>query len=529
MSQDPSTAASPGDLTLARATERLTAVRGDADALVFGDRVTSFRQLNDQVLRAAAALRAAGVGKGDRVGYLALNRDDYVVMFFAAMRLGAVMVAINWRLVAREIAYVLGDAGIRLLVSERQFLPVIASAASGIQRVILLDDAHDGTPAFRDWALAHAPCASAAKVVPDDIALQMYTSGTTGFPKGALMTHRNVVATVAKMDLLGADWARWTPADVALVAMPMFHISGTGWVLHALLPGGKAVILEKPDIDVIVDAVDRHRITKMFAVPAVLNMILAHPAAKTADFGSLDCLLYGASPIPLDVLKRAMAAFRNARFVQCYGATETTGTVVVLPPEDHDPDGNARMLSCGRPYPGNEVRIVDAAMRDVPQGAVGEIAIRSVSVMAGYHNKPDATAKAIRDGWYLTGDAGYLDADGYLYIHDRVKDMIVSGAENVYPAEVENALHEHPGVADCAVIGVPHAKWGEAVKAIVVRAPGSAVAEAELIAFARGRIAAYKVPKSVDFVDALPRNASGKILKTELRKPYWPEGGRQVG
>jgi long-chain acyl-CoA synthetase len=524
MPQDSPAAAAPLDLTLAAVTDRLAAQRGDADALLFGGRATSFRQLNDQVQRTAAALKGAGVRKGDRVGYLALNSDDYVLMFFAAMRIGAVMVAINWRLVAREIAYVLADAGIRLLVTERQFLAQ-ADAAGGIERIILLDDA----PGFRDWALGHDPDAAIAEVVPDDIAVQMYTSGTTGFPKGALMTHRNLVETAGKQGLVGARWAEWTADDVALVGMPMFHISGTGWVLHALLPGGKAVILEKPDIDAIVRAIDVHGITKMFAVPAVLGMILSHPAAANADFGSLRCLLYGASPIPLDVLKRAMKAFRNAEFVQCYGATETSGTVVVLPPEDHDPGGNPRMLSCGKPYPGNEVRIVDADMRDRPVGEVGEIAVKSVSVMAGYHNKPEATAKAIRDGWYLTGDAGYLDADGYLYIHDRVKDMIVSGAENIYPAEVENALHEHPGVADCAVIGVPDAKWGEAVKAIVVRAPGSDVGEAELIAFARGRIAAYKVPKSVDFADTLPRNASGKILKKDLRAPYWPSEGRQVG
>jgi long-chain acyl-CoA synthetase len=512
------------DTTLAAVTDRLDRERGDAIALIFNDRTTSFRQLNDQVQRTAAALRGAGVRKGDRVGYLALNSDDYVLMFFAAMRIGAVMVAINWRLVAREIAYVLADAGIRLLVTERQFLAQ-AEAADGIQRIILLDDASS----FRDWALGHDADAAIAEVVPDDIAVQMYTSGTTGFPKGALMTHRNLVETVGKQRLVGARWGEWTADDVALVSMPMFHISGTGWVLHALLPGGRAVILEKPDIDAIVHSIDARGITKMFAVPAVLNMILSHPAAAAADFGSLRCLLYGASPIPLDVLKRSMQAFRNASFVQCYGATETSGTVVVLPPEDHDPAGNPRMLSCGKPYPGNDVRIVDADMHDLPQGEVGEIAIRSVSVMAGYHNKPEATAKAIRDGWYLTGDAGYLDADGYLYIHDRVKDMIVTGAENVYPAEVENALHEHAGVADCAVIGVPDVKWGEAVKAIVVRASGSDVGEAELIAFARQRIAGYKVPKSVDFTDALPRNASGKILKKELRAPYWPEGGRQVG
>ena len=222
-----------------------------------------------------------------------------------------------------------------------------------------------------------------------------------------------------------------------------------------------------------------------------------------------------------------MAAFPHAGFIQCYGATETCGTVVYLPPGDHDPAGNARMLGCGKPFPGNEIRIIDEAGAALPTGTIGEVAIKSVSTMSGYHGNPEATAKAIQDGWYRTGDAGFVDGDGYLTLFDRVKDMIVSGGENIYPAEVENALHEHPLVADCAVIGIPDARWGEAVKAIIVTR--GAVGQDEIIAFARERIAGFKVPKSVDFVDVLPRNASGKILKKDLRAPYWPSAGRQIG
>jgi acyl-CoA synthetase (AMP-forming)/AMP-acid ligase II len=222
-----------------------------------------------------------------------------------------------------------------------------------------------------------------------------------------------------------------------------------------------------------------------------------------------------------------MLAFPNASFIQCYGATETCGTVVYLPPGDHDPAGNARMLGCGKPFPGNEIRIIDADGNDLPIGQIGEVAIRSVSTMSGYHGNPEATAKAMQDGWYRSGDAGFVDSDGYLTLFDRVKDMIVSGAENIYPAEVENVLHEHPDVIDCAVIGVPDERWGEAVKAIIVaRRP---IVPNDLIAFARERIAGYKVPKSIDFIDVLPRNASGKILKKDLRAPYWPKDGRQVG
>lgn len=513
-------------VTLATLSEHHARLTPDHPAVIFGDRPLGYAEFHDRVLRAAAALRSAGIGHGDRVGWLGLNHADYLVLMQAAFRLGAVLVAINARLVAREIAFILADAGIALLVAEAAFLPTVEQAAPGLDTV-LVDAPHGGRPPFAAWCAAHAPDPLLGPVEPHDVALQLYTSGTTGFPKGALLTHANILGTIEKGALTGEAWSAWDEHDVCLVAMPLFHIGGSGWCLHALAAGATAVVLPRPDIAAILGAIERHRVTKMFAVPAVLLMILDHPAAADADLSSLTELLYGASPIPLDVLKRSMAKFPNAAFIQCYGATETSGTVVYLPPADHHPDGNPRMLGCGKPFPGNEVRILDAEGNALPPHAVGEIAIRSVSVMAGYHNNPDATAKAITDGWYRTGDAGYLDADGYLTIHDRVKDMIVSGAENIYPAEVENALHEHPAVRDCAVIGVPDARFGEAVKAIVVAA--APVTADELIAFARARIAGYKVPRSIDFVAELPRNPSGKILKKELRRPFWPEGERLVG
>lgn len=513
--------------TLAEITDHWAAATPDRPAVVFDGRTLSHSELQDQVLRAVAGLRALGVGKGDRVGWLGLNHGDYVTLMVACFRLGAVLVAINARLVAREIAYILKDAGIGVLVSEGQFLAVIEDAGVALDAVLLVDGPHQGRPAFAAWLAAQAPDTVVADLDPEDIAIQLYTSGTTGFPKGALLSHRAMLGTIAKGPQTGEDWAEWDADDAALVAMPIFHIGGTGWACHALEAGATMVILPRPDIAGIVGAVAQHRITKMFAVPAVLAAILQHLETAPADLTSLTELLYGASPIPLDILRRSMTAFPNARFIQCYGATETCGTVVYLPPYDHDPAGNKRMLGCGKAFPGNRIRIIDGDGNDVPMGTVGEVAIQSVSVMSGYHNNPDATAKAVVDGWYRTGDAGFLDEDGYLTLFDRVKDMICSGAENIYPAEVENVLHDHPAVADCAVIGVPDPKWGEAVKAIVVK-KGEVTPE-ELIAFARGRIAAYKVPKSVDFIDVLPRNPSGKILKKDLRAPYWPEGGRKIG
>jgi len=508
---------------LSQMTEHWATVTPDRTAIHFEGADESWAHLHARVLACAGALEAAGIGPGDRVGHMGLNHPAYVVLMCACFRLGAIMTPINWRLVASEVAYVLADAGIRLMLADRLFEEVIAGAMreAPLQQIVWTED-------FDDWLAAATPGDALADERGDTLALQLYTSGTTGFPKGALLTQANIFGTVGKGALTGEDWSRWDDRDVALVAMPLFHIGGTGWALHALHAGATMVILPRPDIPPFVAAIERHRVTRMFAVPAVLNMILNDPHGRQADFSSVRALLYGASPIPLDVLKGAMTRFPNARFIQCYGATETCGTVVYLPPEDHDVAGTPRMKGCGKPFPGNEVRIVDSGLNDVPTGTVGEIAIRSVSVMAGYHGKPEATAKAIRDGWYLTGDAGYLDEDGYLYIHDRVKDMIVSGAENIYPAEVENALHTHPAVKDAAVIGVPDAKWGEAVKAILVLKPGTTATPEEIIAHCRTRIAGYKVPKSVDFVAELPRNPSGKILKKELRKPYWEGMDRQV-
>jgi long-chain acyl-CoA synthetase len=512
--------------TLIGMTERAAAKSPRVVAIVDGGATFDYGTLHDAVLRCVAALRASGIGKGSRVGYLGLNSVDYVILLQAALRIGAVTVAVNWRLVAREIAYIVEDAQIALLVTEGERLAAVGDSAP---MVLLVDRPHQDRPPFREWIAGFAPDDAAADLDPGDVAVQLYTSGTTGHPKGALLTHGSLTASLNQSRLIGEEWSAWRDSDVSLVAMPQFHIGGTAWTLQTMNAGGTAILLGKPEIADIIDAVERHRVTKMFAVPAVLGMILADPRSAQADLSSLRSLLYGASPIPLDILKRSMALFPNARFVQMYGATETSGTIVYLPPEDHDIAGNARMTGCGKPFPQVELRAVGTDGNDLPPGKVGEILVRSPLVMRGYHNLAEASAAAFDGEWYRTGDAGYLDADGYLYLFDRVKDMIVSGAENIYPAEVESALHEHPEVRDCAVIGVPDPRWGEAVKAIVVRIPGSMLQSDALIAFARERIAGFKVPKSIDFVDTLPRNPSGKILKKELRAPYWAGERRQVG
>jgi len=309
--------------------------------------------------------------------------------------------------------------------------------------------------------------------------------------------------------------------------MPLFHIAGSGWGLVGFYVGAKTIVMRDIVPPQILEAIPKYRITKALFVPAVLLFLLQTPGVQETDFSSLDLITYGASPIPLDLLRNALATFKCG-FGQLYGLTETTGAITYLAPEDHDPNGTPRMRSCGKPLSTTEIKVVDPEGNALPAGEVGEIIVCSPQIMKGYWHLPEDTAQAIRGDWFYTGDAGYFDEDGYLYIHDRVKDMIVSGGENVYPAEVESALFGHPAVADVAVIGVPDDRWGEAVKAIVVPRPGTNPTANELISFAREQIAGYKVPKSVDFAEALPRNPSGKILKRELRDPYWEGRERRV-
>jgi acyl-CoA synthetase (AMP-forming)/AMP-acid ligase II len=312
--------------------------------------------------------------------------------------------------------------------------------------------------------------------------------------------------------------------------MPTFHIAGSGWGIVSMAIGAKVILDRDVDPSAILREIEEYKITTAIYVPAVLAFLQIVPNANDHDLSSMELIVYGASPITEDVLRGAMKQFAGTDFVQVYGLTETTGAVVELPPEDHDPENRPELLrAAGKPYPWIDMKIVGEDGNEVAEGEIGEVWLKGTQIMVGYWNKPDETAKALDDeGWFRSGDAGYAK-DGYLFLHDRVKDMIVSGGENVYPAEVENAIMGCPGVADAAVIGVPDEKWGEAVKAIVVKAPDTDVTPQEIIDWARERIAGFKVPKSVDFADELPRNPSGKILKKDLRAPYWADQDRQIG
>jgi long-chain acyl-CoA synthetase len=343
-----------------------------------------------------------------------------------------------------------------------------------------------------------------------------------------MLTHANLLSGRRATAQISMDWNDWTPGDVSLVAMPVAHIGGTGWGLLGLTNGAKNVVAREFDPFKVLGYIENDRISKLFMVPAALHIVIKQPRARDVDYSRLKYILYGASPIALELLRECIDVF-GCGFCQQYGMTETTGTIVYLPPEDHDPAGNQRMRGAGKALPGVELKIVDPDGRTLPPNATGQVATRSSSNMAGYWGMEGATAETIdSDGWLLTGDAGYLDEDGYLYLQDRIKDVIISGGENIYPTEVENAIFGHPDVGDVAVIGVPDEQWGESVKAIVVAKPGVTPDAASIIRHARERIAAFKAPKSVDFIDMLPRNASGKVLRRQLREPFWQGRSRGV-
>lgn len=502
-------------------------------AIVFEGERISWSSLDRHANRIANRLIEAGLAPGDHVAHFGKNTAAYFALLFGVAKAGGVLVGINWRLTPEELAYIVADSEARFLFADEGLTDIADHARTGLAKletIVALNGRALGWPALADWLSAASDRDPDIAVAPSDVLFQMYTSGTTGRPKGAEITHEAVLIP-RRMDALipDRDWHRWTGEEVQLVQAPVFHLTGNVWAMIGLYVGATIVVHRDFDIERIFADIAGERISHAIFVPAMLGAMLQHPALGKTDFSSLKTIYYGASPIPLALLQRAVAVFR-ADFVQLYGMTEISGSATYLPPSDHDPSAdNPRMRSAGKPFPWAEIRILDAEGRDVPAGSVGEVAIRAQTIMKGYWKRPEATAEVLRDGWFLTGDAGYLDGDGYLYIHDRVKDMIISGGENIYPAEVESCLYAHPDVLDVAVIGVPSEKWGEDVKALVVRRPGAELDADTLIAHARTHIAAYKCPRSVDFVDSLPRNASGKILKRELRKRYWQGRDRLVG
>ena len=500
--------------------EHWAQAKPDDPALTYGERTWTWSQLADRVGRVSAGLVAAGVRHGDRVAFLDKNHPACVEMTLGASAIGAAHAIINWRLAGDELDYTINDSGARVLFVGSELMPavdLIRDRLKSVERVI--EVAPDGGDEYEQWLADQDPIGRLDSVQPDDVCLVMYSSGTTGHPKGVMLTHRNLMTHTRNAH----DGWEFEVGDVCLVAMPLFHVGGTSYVMFGLHDGVHSIMTRDPEPAALAAAI-MGGANHAFLVPAVAASILAAGEDAIELFSRLRLFTYGASPMPPPVLRAAQQAWPDTKFLQVYGMTEMAGVITHLLPEAHeDPEHPERILSAGTVLPGAELRVVDpATLQDVAPGRSGELWFRSDQCMAGFLNQPDATAEVIVDGWLRSGDIGRVDDGGFVYIEDRLKDMIITGGENVYCPEVERVLAEHPAVAELAVIGVPDERWGESVKAVVAFKPGSVVDPDELIAYSREQLAHYKCPSSVDVVDALPRNPTGKILKRELRKPYWP-------
>ncbi|MDF1797997.1 MAG: long-chain-fatty-acid--CoA ligase [Planctomycetota bacterium] len=509
-------------------------LRPDASALVMGGRARTFAELDRRSSAIAQGLIAAGLGPGARVALFAEDSLETFELIFGIAKAGCVFTGINPRLVGPEVRYILEDGEVEALFLDgprAERLLADEALLEGLRLVVELGRGPAGGEApvdFDDWVGQQVDADPLLEAGPEDVFAQLYTSGTTGRPKGVRLANRSFFGVVASMRAAGDDWIGWSAEDVTLFNIPSFHIGGLWWALTALGAGATGVVMPSfrpPEVHTLVP---RHRITKVCMVPAMIQLTLDEPGAEAVDWSSLAHLVYGGAPIPKVLQERSRAVF-GCDLVQIYGLTETGNTAVCLRAEDHLED--RLLLAAGRAYPGVQLKVLDRAGQALPPGEVGEVCILSPANMVGYWKLPEATAATLVDGWVHTGDAGYLDQRGYLFLRDRIKDMIISAGENIYPAELEGVLAACPGVREAAVIGVPDDRWGERVLALVVRTPdqtGEALRKRALFAHCRAHLADFKVPSAVEFVDGLPRTPSGKLKKAELRAPYWAGRDRQV-
>ncbi|WP_439577074.1 AMP-binding protein [Elioraea sp.] len=481
--------------------------------------------------RLAAGLIRLGLAPGDRVALLAANGDRFLETTFAVAWAGGVLQPVNLRLAGAEVAEQFADAGTRVAVFDEagQTLLQTADAAlpADLPRLFIGEAAPPGALAYDTW-LGLAEPGEASSRGSDDLAALIYTGGTTGRPKGVMLSHRNLVVSALSL----AHAQREEQGDVVLFAFPLFHVAGFVGMLKSTLTCATCLFLPRFDALAFLETVAREHVTRVGMAPTMLRMVLEHPDFGSFDLSSLTALTYGASPIPESVVETAIARLPHVGLMQGYGQTESASGFTLLPPRNHVLAGPhaGRLRSAGYANAASEVAILDPRGRPLPAGEVGEICVRGDHVMLGYWNRPDETAAALAGGWLHTGDLGCLDQDGFVFIVDRLKDMVVTGGENVFTAEVESALSRHPAVAECAVIGVPDARWGERVHAVVRLRDGAAADAAALIAHCAGLIARYKCPKSVEFRnDPLPLSAVGKVLKTLLRAPHWQGQGRRIG
>jgi acyl-CoA synthetase (AMP-forming)/AMP-acid ligase II len=505
-------------------------IRPEADFALFGAEGLTYAEADAEANRVANALVAAGIGAGDRVAFLGQNCLEYLLFYYGCAKSGAVPVPLNYRLAAPEWQFIVEDAGASLLIARGAFagaIDPVRGELPGVKRWVALGESPKGWESWSDW-VGSAPTTRPDRRISEDGELyQMYTSGTTGRPKGAVLTHDAVCENLVQA---GIQFAL-TPGERVLIVAPLYHAAAGICSFATVAAGGCLFVQEEFDPKAVVDALANERIGVALLVPAMIQFCLvAVPDVAEREYPDLRLIVYGASAIAEQTLRQAVETF-GCGFIQAYGMTETTAVATQLTEADHERalrEKPGLLLSAGRPALGTRIRIVDENDADLPAGEIGEILIRGPQLMRGYWNRPEANEEALRDGWMHTGDAGVLDEEGYLYVQDRVKDMIISGGENIYPREIEEVLYLHEEVAEAAVIGVPDERWGETVKAVVVLKEGSSATAEVIMEFCAGRLGGYKRPRSVDFIDALPRNLSGKVLKKDLREPHWRGRDRRV-
>lgn len=516
---------------LTQGLKRAAQVNRHGIATIDGDRKQTWQEFEQRVAKLAGALRGLGLEPGGRAAILSFNSDHYLEYFFAVSWAGGIIVPLNYRLAPSELAYLLNDSGAQILIvdaAHAEMLPAFTADAITLRHVIYVG-AGDPPSGLIDHAVLveAAPPARDAGRGGNDIAGIFYTGGTTGVSKGVMLTHTNLISNAMVTLLNMYEDKPWT----YLHSAPMFHIADCQWNIGVTLHAGTHVFMPKFVPEEMLRIIEHHRITHCALVPTMLNMLCNVEGREKYDVLSLRGMNYGGSPMAPALIAKARQAFPHCRFFQGYGQTETAPNVSMLPDRYHDPDGPFadKIASAGQPVFTVEVKIVDIDDQSVPSGTVGEIAVRGPNVMAGYWNKPEVSELALRNGWMHTGDLGYLDDDGFLYVVDRTKDMIISGGENIYSVEVEKIVYQHPGVAMCAVIAIPDEKWGEAVHAVVVPRAGYSITGEDIIAYCRQYIAGYKCPRSIEIRhEPLPMSGAGKILKRELRAPYWEGKGRAV-
>jgi len=508
-----------GDVLVANATER-----ADKEAFQTLDgRSVTFAEFNRRVNRLSSSVDARGLKHGDRVAILSKNRPEYVETYGLA-KSGVVVVPLNWRLTASELAKLIQHSEPKLLVVDEQHRALVDSIRADLTSVknfVVLGEKSVGWESYEMLVADGADAEPKRKAEPEDVLCLIYTSGTTGAPKGVAITHAGALGNCRTS---ANEMLRLTPDDKTMAVMPLFHVGGMWYHLFpSFATGCTTVLLSDFDPAVVLKELEAREISNVHLVPTMIGALLAHPNVVNADLSKVRLLFYAASSMPAELLRRAMEAFPKCGFAQAYGSTEA-GVVSVLGPEDHErarqAEGEHLLKSCGKPFTGHAVRLVDDAQTTLELGSVGEIEVHSPDHMKGYWLNDEATEKALRDGWLKTGDLGYFDAEGYLYIIDRKNDMVVTGGENVFPTEVEGYLFQDPDVLEAAVFGVPDPQWVERVVAAVVLKPGVQVTEEELIRRLRTQLAAYKCPKDIHFVSTLPKSAVGKVLRKELRKQW---------